>query len=166
MHSPSFLSLSVCVCLGLFNFVLNSGEELVCIESYPISFIPTQRGRETLLIWTSISSRRGRRLFSFDESGQMELSLSLSLFPFSCSLSSFVIWRMFELQRTPESLFVLCLIPPHTHTSSSIEMWNACLWVAKRTNRFFGVMTSFTHYHPTTHPLHPSRRHPGSCRSP
>ena len=46
----------------------------------------------------------------------MELSLSLSLFPFSCSLSSFVIWRMFELQRTPESLFVLCLIPPHTHT--------------------------------------------------
>ena len=40
----------------------------------------------------------------------------------------------------------------HTHTSSSIEMWNACLWVAKRTNRFFGVMTSFTHYHPTTHP--------------
>ena len=164
MHSPSFLSLSVCVCLGLFNFVLNSGEELVCIESYPISFIPTQRGRETLLIWTSISSRRGRRLFSFDESGQMELSLSFSFFLFPFKFRHLTdVWIATHAGVSLRAVFDSTT---HTHTSSSIEMWNACLWVAKRTNRFFGVMTSFTHYHPTTHPLHPSRRHPGSCRSP
>ena len=166
MHSPSFLSLCVCVSRSFqFRFKFR-GRACLYWELPNIFHSYTERERDTFdLDQHLVKTRETTFLFwRVRSNGALSLSLSFSFFLFPFKFRHLTdVWIATHAGVSLRAVFDSTT---HTHTSSSIEMWNACLWVAKRTNRFFGVMTSFTHYHPTTHPLHPSRRHPGSCRSP